>query len=101
MKTSNNLFVFLSISALAVVSNAEIIGGVDMLKDGNANAPMERKDPQSGQTITNNQPNLVFPIDSKLKNKTPAIKQKEFALDNENGNSTITYITKTLLKECV
>lgn len=80
MKTSNNLFVFLSISALAVVSNAEIIGGVDMLKDGNANAPIERKDPQSGQTITNNQPNLVFPIDSKLKNKTPAIKQKEFQL---------------------
>lgn len=28
-------------------------------------------------------------------------REKEFALDNENGNSTITYITKTLLKECV
>lgn len=79
MKINKKLFVFLSVISTLSVANAEVIGGTDMLKQ-NADTPLQRQDPQSGQTINNNQPNLVFPIDNKLKNKTPAIKQKEFQL---------------------
>ena len=58
----------------------EIIGGPDMLGKQNANGSMQTVDPRTGQTVTTNPPNLTYPIDDKLKNKTPEIKQKEFQL---------------------
>ena len=50
--------------------HAEIIGGSNMV-GGNADSEIQS---------SNNKPNLAYPIDNKLKNKTPAIKQKEFQL---------------------
>ncbi|MDA3053302.1 hypothetical protein OFO01_06940 [Campylobacter sp. JMF_01 NE2] len=58
---------------------AEIVGGPEMLGQA-GNGVMQSTNPQTGQTVTINPPNLTYPIDNKLKNKTPEIKQKEFQL---------------------
>ena len=58
----------------------EIVGGPDMLGGQNAQGSMQTVNPQTGQTVVINPPNLTYPIDDKLKNKTPEIKQKEFQL---------------------
>ena len=61
------------------LANAEIVGGPDMLGQ-NGSSTMQSTNPQTGQTTVVNPPNLTYPIDNKLKNKTPEIKQKEFQL---------------------
>ena len=81
MKINKKLFVFLSAISTLSVANAEVIGGTDMLKQ-NADTPLQRQDPQSGQTINNNQPNLVFPIDNKLKKQNSCNKAKRISTDN-------------------
>lgn len=77
MMIKNRLIPYLAL--IATFANAEVIGGADMLKQ-NPDAPLQSIDPNTGKTISNMQPNLIYPIDNKLKNKTPAVKQKEFQL---------------------
>lgn len=57
---------------------AQSIGGDEI--GGNNNQPLQTVDQRTGEVTTTNPPNLMYPIDDKLKNKTPAIKQKEFQL---------------------
>lgn len=57
---------------------AQTIGGDEI--GGRNNQPLQTVDERTGEITTMNYPNLSYPIDGKLKNKTPAIKQREFQL---------------------
>lgn len=77
MKENNmkKKLLFLLISSCAF---AEVIGGPEILNKS-SDTPMQTTK-STGEVSVNNPPNLAFPIDNKLKNKTPQIKLKEFQL---------------------
>ena len=57
---------------------AENVGGQENIPQ--ISGEMQTKDPQTGKMVIINPPNLAYPIDNKLKNKTPQIKANEFQL---------------------